>query len=157
MVKVIGSVIIIILSFMLSFIYSENMRKRVCSIAVLAELVEYIMIEIQMFKKPLEEIYEGYGKRSSEYIDFFQGLGDGIYSAAEKNGLLTGDEEREIIRLFDEKIGHGSADEMVNLCDFTSKKLRKLEEKLKCDLPEKQKVYRTVFVLAGVSAVIVLI
>lgn len=157
LVKSLGAVFIIGSSLLLYHMYSENLRKRLQSISALCELVEYIKTEIHMYKRPLGDIFSEYNKRRSDKEIRINEREVGIYSAIEGDGYLYGEEERKILRYFDEKIGHGTAMEMTELCEITLRKLRRIEEELKNELPKKQKVYKVVFFLAGLSVVIVLI
>ena len=155
--KILGAAVIIAASFFAGHLYTEKQKKRMSDISALREFLEHIGMCIRMFSTPLFEIFHEY---KSSYLDdrgFFDFIDNGIFYAAEKSGLIGGNEEKELLRLFDEKIGTGSAEDSVAICTFTVEKLKTLEEKLFQDFPGRQKTYKTIFILAGISIIIVLI
>lgn len=157
MLKIAGAIIVIAASFGIGRLLGDNIKHRVASVSHLAELVDYISVNISLYKLPLGDIYNSITDEYLHNCGFVSLLDRGIYDAALRSGLLTGDEECEIIKTFGEKIGTGTAEDMEKLCSFTSSRLRNIEEQLRRDLPEKRKVYNTISFLAGASAVIILI
>ena len=157
MLKLTGAALIIIASIGIGLAMSDSLRNRLRSVEALAGFVDYVSINIQLYRTPLEDIYKSFDDKYLAEKEFIQKLDSGVYSAARNSGLLRGDEEDDIIRAFSEKIGRGSADDMVKLCSYTCVRLRNIEEKLRRELPDKQRVYRTISALAGASVVIMLI
>lgn len=157
LLKIIGAVIVIASSAFVGITLGENIKHRLHSIALLIDFIEYVSMNVTLYRTPLDEIFKGIKNAEMEKCGFLQKLSTGIYTAAKNSGLLTGDEEAKLIRNFDEKIGKGSADESEKLCSYTVSRLKSIEEKLRQELPEKRRVYNTVSILAGASAVIILI
>lgn len=157
MYKIVGALIVIIASVGVGYVMSDSLGTRLRSVEALARFVDHISVNIDMYKTPLCEIYDSFDDKYLASRGFTACLDRGIYAAAESAGLLRGDEEAELIKVFGEKIGGGGADDMVKLCSYTSSRLMSIADKLRKELPEKQKVYRTISVLAGISVVIMLV
>jgi len=157
LLKILGAVIIISSSLGVGYLLNDNMKKRLEGIITLAEFVDYISMNISLYKTPLDDIFRSYSGNYHKKCNFAEKLQGGIYFAAKESGLLLGDDEREVMRSFSEKIGTGTVEESVKLCSYTSSRLRTIEEHLRHDLPDKQRVYRTISLLAGASAVIMMI
>ncbi|MBE6708706.1 MAG: hypothetical protein E7578_05645 [Ruminococcaceae bacterium] len=155
--KTIGIIIILTLSVLVGFILSDNLRTRLKNITSLCSFVEYISENIRLYKTPLDEIFTSFSNEYLEKTGFIKGLETGLYNSAKNAGLLYGDEESIIIKTVSDKLGYGTVDEMDKLCSSAINKLKNLEDKLKKELPDKQKVYRTISVLAGASIVIMFI
>lgn len=153
----VGAVIVIAASAGAGYLMCEGMRERLRAICALSGFVELVSLNIELYKTPLEEIYALVKDQYLHRCCFTERLNSGVYQAALSSGLLRGEEEKEIIRAFGDKIGTGNAEDMVRLCTYTDKRLKNIEEKLRRELPDKQRVYRTISFLAGVSAVIMLI
>lgn len=156
MIKITGAVIIIAVSLCLGFSLSDSIKKRISAIGSLAGFVDYVSNNIMLYKTPLEEIYAAVSDEFLIKSGFKDRLDAGVYTAAMEAGLITGDEEKEIIKEFSEKIGGGVAEDMVKLCTYTSSRLRAIGETLHRDYPDKRRVYHTVSFLVGASAVIIL-
>ncbi len=157
MLKILGAMVILFASFLLGALLSDGIKKRIESLELLAKFAEYISDNISMYKTPLAEIYSEIKDESLVKSGFANKLSSGVYAAAMSSGLISGDEEREIIRDFDEKIGNGTAEDMVKLCSYTASRLRSIADTLSRDYPDKKRVYRTVSFMAGASAVIILL
>lgn len=155
--KIIGAVIVIAASAGAGYLMCEGMRERLRAVCALSGFVELVSLNIELYKTPLDEIYALVSDRYLQKCSFTERLDSGVYNAALLSGLLRGEEEKEIIRAFGDRIGSGNAEDMVRLCTYTDKRLKSIEEKLRRELPDKQRVYRTISFLAGVSAVIMLI
>ncbi len=157
MLKIVGAISVILASLGTGIIITDSIKKRIASVNALASFIEFISLNIMLYKTPLEEIYSLITDEYLKESGFISALNRGIYHAAYECGLLSGDEEREIIKNFSEKIGAGTAEEMVKLCTFAVSRLHSIEEKLHREYPDKKRVYHTVSLLAGASAVIILI
>lgn len=155
--KIFGALVVIISSALVGMILGESVKNRLRSVSLLIDFIETISVSVSLYKTPLDEIFNGIKNAELQNCGFTKHLDGGIFYAAKKSGLLAADEEVELIRAFDEKIGKGTAEESEKLCSYTISRLKSIEDKLRRELPEKQKVYNTVSVLAGVSAVIILI
>lgn len=157
MLRLAGALIIVLSSLGLGRFLGDTLGRRIRDIEALAELADFISLQIATYKAPLAEIF---AKCDTKYLGsrgFTNRLRDDVYKAALESGMLSGDEERQIMLEFSDKLGSGTSENMVKLCAYTSARLRAVSEKLKADLPEKRRVYRAVSALAGVSVVIMLI
>ncbi len=157
MFKIIGAAVIMAASAGLGFSMSENLKRRITAVNSLVGFVEFISSDIMLFRTPLDTIYESVSDEFLIKSGFRDRLGSGVYTAAWESGLLMGNEEREIIKDFSDKIGGGSVDDMVKLCTYTSSRLKSVSDRLNRDLPDKRRVYHTVSILTGASAVIILL
>lgn len=155
--KTIGIILILTISAVIGFVLSSNLRTRLKNISSLRSFIEHISENIQLYKTPLDEIYSSYYDEYLEKTGFLKDLDSGLYSSAKNSGLLYGDEETKIIKTISDRLGYGTAEDMGKLCFSSIDKLRYLEDKLKKELPDKQKVYRTISILAGASIVIMFI
>ena len=155
--ELIGSAFIVISSIMIGFILSDNLTIRYKNIKALISLVDHIRINIQMFRTPLESIFSSFENDYLKSKSFFNYLNKGIYFASEEAGIITCSEEKEIIKDFSDKIGTGNAEEMEKLCEYTLFKLREIEKEIHNDYPHKQRIYRIISFLAGLSLIIIII
>ena len=155
--KIIGIILILTISVTIGFILCNNLRTRLKNITSLCSFIEHISDNIQLYKTPLDEIYASFSDDYLEKTGFISGLDSGFYNSAANCGLLYGDEESKIIRNIGEKLGCGTVEEMSKLCISSIDKLRRLEDKLRCELPDKQKVYRRISIIAGASIIIMFI
>lgn len=157
MVKILGAVAVIFASLGTGIILTDSIKKRITAISSLTSFIEFISMNIMLYKTPLEEIYSSVSDTYLKESGFLSNLEKGVYLAAYECGLLSGDEEKEIIKNFSDKLGSGTAEDMAKLCSFTASRLHNLEEKLHREYPDKKRVYHTVSLIAGASAVIILI
>lgn len=157
MIKITGAFIIIITSVAIGCMLSCNLKKRIENINAIADLSEHISAGISLYKMPFDEIYAQIRIKHLLDCDFNKHIHEGLYTACRKTGLLTGEEESDIIKSFEERIRTDSSDEIIRICDYTSQKLRMLSDKLRQDSADKTRLYKMVSFVAGVSAVIILI
>lgn len=157
MIKLLGAIIIIASSFGIGHILSESVSKRVTSISLLVDFIEFVSVNITMYKTPLDEIYRSVNNTELLKNGFSKNLHQGVFFAAKKSGMLYGDEECELIKTYEEKIGTASVAEAEKICLYTVSRLKSIEERLRNELPDKWRVYNTVSILAGASAVIIMI
>lgn len=155
--KITGAIIILIISAVVGYLLSESLKTRLNNLSEVISFIDYIGTNIKMFRTPLNDIYKNY---HSEYfikkgVDFSQG--NTLYTEAINAGILSGKEEKEILKNFCDKIGNGTVDEMEKLCLYTNHEFSNIKEKLQKDFPEKQKVYKAISFLAGISVVIIII
>ena len=159
MIKVIGSLIIICVSLFIGYSLSDMIKNRIANISALSDFIEYISEQVSMYKLTLEDIYISVSNerlKSSGFLSNLKSNRGNIYEAAMGSGILLGDEEREIIKSFSDRIGSGTAEDVTAQCLFTSRKLKNIKDKLSSELPDKKRIYNTVSFLVGASAIILL-
>jgi len=160
MLKMFGAVVIIVASIGMGRLLGNSLKRRIDNISAMTDFIDYISSQVTLFKAPLDEIYSSFSSDNMQITYFVSALknnDNSIYDSASSCGLLYGEEEKEIIRSFSDKIRTGAAEDLIKLCSFTVERLKKLEERLCNDLPDKRRIYSTVSILAGASTVILLI
>lgn len=148
--KLIGAIFIICASICASFFYEKGLKEKINNHTALNELVLHMKSQIDYFEKPICEIFKDF------YIE-----NEVIKEITEKKELsnfswVDISVRKEICSLFS-AIGKGYKKEQLSLCDYTSKLLSSCIEKMKLEFSKKAKVYRSLSLFIGFSAVILLV
>lgn len=146
--KIIGSLLILIATVVASFFYEKGYKDRLSKIKSVIGFISYIRTQIEYFSHPLSEIYNNY----QEMNDFLLTL-----TKAESNDFGLDKQEFNIIREFFSSLGKGYKKEQISLCDYTIKELNKIYETQERDYPNKIKIFRSMSIFIGVSAIILLV
>lgn len=157
MIRILGAIIVIISSVTVGYMFTVNLKKRINNVQFLADIIDFISSEIEIYRMPVNDIFEKINQNSLSNSDITLHIDNGLYAACKKSGLLSEAKEDKIIIDFERKLYSDSVDDIVKNCSYTSQKLRNLSDKLSAESTEKFRLYRTISIVAGASAVIILI
>ncbi len=146
--KIIGALIIIIVSVISAYLYEKNIKTKAKHIEEIISFIKYIKSQIEYFSRTLNEIYTGYDVKS-EYI----------YTLIENNGqgAQVSKEVDALIEEFFSNIGKGYKSEEIKLCDYTSERLYASLTQLQLEIPNKIKIFRSLSLFVGVCIIILLV
>ncbi len=148
--KLLGAILIICASISASFFYENGLKQKIKNHTALNELILHIKSQIDYFEKPIFEILKD-----------FQATNEFIKDILEKKELsdlswVDSSVRKDVYSLL-KTIGKGYKKEQISICDYTSKILSACIEKMKLEFSKKAKVYRSLSLFIGFSAVILLV
>ncbi|MBQ3589217.1 MAG: stage III sporulation protein AB [Clostridia bacterium] len=148
--KLIGGLLIICASICASFFYEKKQRNIINNQEALIDFLSYISSQIEYFAKPINEIFYTY-KTKNDFIE---------NSIKDKESLdlslIDASIQQDVYNFFNE-LGKGYKKEEIALCSYTKNVISACTEKLKLEYSKKCRVYRSLSLFIGLSAVILLI
>ena len=132
-------------------------RRRLKELEAACALVRYIRENIERLSRPLAQIYASREDPVLEEIGFLGPLRTAGFGAAVREaGWHIFPAEREILAAFGEALGKGFREEQTALCRYTEDRLAESLEKAKGDLPGRERLWRSIPVLAALSLILLL-
>lgn len=133
-------------------------KRRIEVLDALCKLIEYIKQNIDTFGTPVGEIVAHYGYSVLDKYAFGDAMRkDGLCSAAVQKLLPIGEEAQNDLAAFAENIGEGYRDEEVRRCGYYLSRFEAHLAEEKEHYAKNIPLYRYLPLLAGVSALILLI
>ena len=132
-------------------------KRRLRTVEALRTFVVAIGEQIACFGRPLEEIYGEYRDDCLVPAGFTRALGTlGWHGALD---LLPGldEESRRTAAAFGEALGRGGREQELARCRYTAGQLERIADALRADLPGKTRLCRSLTVMTGAAAVIILL
>lgn len=149
MIKLIGGILIIIASVMVSYNYETREKEKLAFYSEYTRLVKHIKKQIEYFSMPLNEIYSSFDTENRLLLKIKSNKLDEI-----KHYFPN---DYEAITDFFQQIGKGFKKEQLSLCDST---IESLESTLKIQSEEfskKVKISRAISLFVGACIVILII
>ena len=145
--KIIGSVLIILSSVVISHRYEREKRQSIDTLKEIRDFIHYIRTQIEYFSLPLCEIYARYNKKSKP-----------ILCVIEKTQIIgiPSSVQDEITRCFN-SLGNGYAKEQMNSLEYLSVKISETITREEKENEKKIKIFRAISVFIGCSVVILLV
>lgn len=134
-------------------IRAEKRRRR--ELDALLSLVRHIRENIEHFSRPLGEIYARFDNPVLAASGFLTRLRQsGMEQAVRETASDVGEEEREVLLAFAGSLGRGYREEQIALCRYTGEKLAQIAENLAKAAPDRERLWRTLPVLAALSLIL---
>lgn len=152
MIQYVGFGIISLLSFGWGLEQSVALKKKNKRLRETVAFVRHIREEINCFARPIGEILSSYDDIVSANADNAIFLKK--YNST--NAYLFGDAEK-VLDAFEEKIGEGTKEESVRLCDYTISELEAIAERHEAEYVSKSRLWKTLPLLASLSLTILLL
>lgn len=158
MLKIIG----IFLILFCSFLYGKGLSARAESFLrtneALLSFVMYINTSIKTARAPLPDIFKTYTNTELEQNGFCDIIRkEGIIDALQSIKDDLSNETYDAMLYLAKNLGGIDTKSQEEICMYTEKRLRDEIEIIKKDMNDKKKMYRLLPILAGLSAVILLI
>ena len=157
-IKLLGGVMIILSSFFVGRTLCSYERNRLLESEAFLNLIRHIKSEIFCYKTPLPKIISSYTDKSLSSCGFLSSFdiswNDALTSSWDK--LHIDGETKELLLAFGKELGGSYKDEQINSCDYYANKLSEKIEKIRVELPQKEKMYRSLAVVTGIFTVIIL-
>lgn len=148
--KFIGAILIISASIYASFYYEKRLKAIIDNQLALIEFIEYISSQIEFFAKPINEIFNEYNTNNLLVLE--------ILNKKELSNISCIDSKvQKDVYKFLCILGKGYKKEQLTICSYTKGQLISCTDALKMEYSKKCKVYRSLSLFIGVSAVILLI
>ena len=158
MFKLAGMIMIIFAGTMLGFLKSMSLKKRQESLGKILYSLRIMENEISYARCSMGDIFAKITKLGGICVDMEKGsAGAGLIASAESPGLCLEKEEMEVITRFCENLGACDSVSQLKNIKNTVKSLEILEDTARLRYDKYGRMYRSIGVLAGAFAVIVLI
>ena len=157
-VKAVGAALLVAASvgFGVSGVRTERRRRRELD-ACLA-LLRHIRENIGTLARPLPEIWDRFEDpvfRESGFLTVLRR--EGLSAALEAAPPMLGEGERALLAEFAASLGRGYREEQVALCRYTEEKLGDAAEALARSAADRERLWRSLPVLAALSAVLLML
>ena len=129
--------------------YEKKIKKTICAYEELITFIRFISTQIEYFSYPLTQIYEKYEDKSE--------LINGIISQQKLPPHIFSEVITKSLHDFFSTIGKGYKKEQIKLCEYTISQLDSTLEEVKKASPQKIKVFRSISLFVGISAIILII
>lgn len=171
MLKIIGSLIVIVMSSLLGFMYSRDFEFRPRELRELQSLLQILENEISFLSNLLTDSFERVCKSSTgNSAEFFrQALcnlksGKGLNASEawemavkdEKIKTSLNKEDKEILASFGKLLGNSDLESQVKNIRLTISQLKNQEQKAEESRKKNAKMYKSLGALAGIAIVIIL-
>ena len=133
-------------------IRAEKNRRR--ELDAILRLVRHIRENIEHFSRPLGEIWARFDDPVLDASGFLAVLRREGMEAAVRKSTLTAD-VRAVLSSFASSLGRGYREEQIALCRYTEEKLSGIAETLAKSAPDRERLWRTLPVLAALSLILV--
>ena len=133
-------------------------RRRLKELEAVCALLRYIRENIERFSRPLAQIYASWENPALAETGFLGLLRSSGFAAAVREAdwhIPAG--EREILEQFGEELGKGFREEQTALCRYTEDRLAEALAAMRNDLPGRERLWRTIPLLAALSLILLLI
>ncbi len=148
--KLVGGILIICASICASFFYEKRLKQEIANHIALIDLIGYISTQIEYFSKPINDIFSSYKTENPVILE--------IISKKELADLSYFDKKiQKDTRILLCELGKGYKKEQITLCEYTKNIISPLVSELKTEYSKKCKIYRSLSLFIGISAVILLI
>ncbi|MBR4186167.1 MAG: stage III sporulation protein AB [Clostridia bacterium] len=129
-------------------------RNRLRELDALLRLVRDIRENIEHFSRPLGEIWARFDDPVLEAAGFLTLLRQAGMERAVRESPLTAD-VRTVLGPFASSLGRGYREEQIALCRYTEEKLSEIAQRLAESAPDRERLWRTLPVLAALSLILV--
>ena len=154
MLKGTGIVFILLSSVLLGRSLSCGIDSSLVLNETFLSFVMYINTSIKTARTPLQTIFSSFTDECG-FADAVRGKG--LEKAIDERKSEMTAETYEAMTYLAQNLGGIDANSQFEICEYTEKRLRKEIEKLKKDLSEKKRMYRMLPILAGLSAIILIL
>lgn len=165
MLKILGSVFIVISSALIGILCAKNERRRVEQLEGILGMLRHIREQISYFRRTKSKILTSFSDRRPEMRVFMSNLhanacdAHPLTAAIERSGprlMLTAEEKDKLIT-YDKQFGCHNGESEIRCCDYYISIFEEILEKEKKEMPGKIKLYRTLTLMGGLMLVILLI
>lgn len=160
--KWLGALLIVAASYFCGGFLAHGEKERVQSLESMTALLKYMRRRISAERAPLYNIFASFSDARLEETGFLAimrsrtGELNSLWKSALETLCLDGEAEAELLR-FGEDMGRLPLDEQEKRIDICLDMLYTERDKIRAGLPAKQKSKKTVCVLAGLLAAILLL
>lgn len=158
LVKAAGAVLLLASAggFGFSSIRAERYRRR--ELEAFLSLVRHIRENIEHLSRPLPEIYARFDDPLLAASGFLPVLRtEGFAEALERADLRLGEGERAVLGEFASSLGRGYREEQTALCRYAEGKLGEAAEALGKTAPDRERLWRSIPLLAALSLILLLL
>ncbi len=160
MIKIVGAVLIFSVCAFTGIFISGRISGRLCLTEGFYLLCVHIKEQISCYRTPLTEIYSSFNNAALDNYGFCtlaSKYGGKAALNKLKPELKLPDEVFSCLSEFFGRIGSGSCEEELRLCEFTCDKLSGILQKLTGEYSEKKKLARLLGFAVGIMLVLLLI
>lgn len=158
MLKTIGMILILICSVLYGKALSGRAASFLKTNEALLAFVMYISTSIKTARIPIPTIYDTFTNDELEDIGFCKAIREnGLYSALADIRNNVSKESYDAMMYLCKNLGGIDAKSQEDICSYTEARLRDEISRIKKDMNDKKKMYRLLPILAGLSAIILLI
>lgn len=159
MLKIIGICMIVAAMTAAGRGYAGLIKKRLCSLEGIIELIDALEIKIRDFATPMPEFFKSYkgGKDMTELCKTAGQTGLDRALKACKERLALEDEDMNLLLEFAGSLGTLSAQEEAKRCSYYKEELKRRASEVKENLPVKAGLLKSAGVMCGILAAVLLI
>lgn len=158
--KLIGSVVLLGMAFLLAFRGGSAFRERILQLEGFILLLRHIREEIAVFRTPTQEILSGFYEPALERAGFLpaaRSAGMAAALSAARDRLYLEGEELSALTEFSAGFGRGFVEEELARCDLCLLRLGEALASRREALPRVAKLYRTLLFGGAATIIIVLL
>lgn len=159
-VKLAGAFALLAGSLYMSSQMSALGYRRLRQTEAFLSLLRYIKAQVSCYKTPVLEIYETFENKTLAECGFITklrkiGMADALTEC--EGDLYIDKAEFDLLHSFADELGGSFKEEQLNSCDYYIGTLEEIYKEQKEELPQKCKLYKTLFLAAGIMIIIVFI
>lgn len=158
MLKPVGLALIFSVCVTIGYEAAALSRRKLRMTEALISLLTYIKAQIEFFSAPLSEIYNGFRNETLDNCGFTENLRQkGFAAALDTIHFSIPVEVYNSLTAFAAGLGKSGKQCQTDLCDYHIEMLRTVCTELTASLPQKTRMYTSLSVMAGLTAVIILL
>ena len=161
LLKSLGIILLLFGSLYLCFAFSLFEKRRLEQAEGILLLLRHTRAQISCFQAPLGKIYGSFSCQELERAGFLEALREteSIASAIEqaKEQLYLTEEQKALLLSFAGEVGGSFKEEQIAACDYYISQWENGYAMQKNALPNRQKLYRSLFITAGLMLAILLV
>ncbi len=154
--RIIGCAVIFISFLSAGGAVSSYIERNAAQINGIYRLILEIKQGIASMNMPIHEILEGFSDRALDTCKFTEtAKREGLLSACGCPRLCLGGEALECLESFSAKLGGGTREEQLSLCDYYIGRFRDMSDRAEGDKKSKKKTAKTLsFALGAMTAIL---
>lgn len=156
----IGALLVVSASYYCGVLVAENEKKRLAEVELIISLLSYMRRRMSVERMSLYRIFESYrAQNESEFLKILTsnaGEASLLWKSAVPHLDIDADLKHELL-IFGESLGKLPLDEQIKRLDSCTDVLIKGKDRLKSELPARQKSRKTICLLFGLMTAIILL
>lgn len=155
--KIIGALIIIFSSIMISLDLSEKIDTSMSTVRALRMLFEHTKNMIECYSLPASEILRQFDLSAFAVLGYSKNNLPQDFATLAQNTVIDDSEAREILIAFSSDFGKSYRQDELARCSLYLEKMRAREQKLVKDSAKRKKVIFTVALCAALAVVVLIV
>lgn len=158
MLKPTGLCLIFSVCVYIGYEAAARYRRKLRMTEALIALLTYIKAQIEFFSAPLDDIYSSFHNQVLDNCKFTENLRqNGFTATLDTIRYSIPDEVYESLTSFAAGLGKSGRQCQIDLCNYHIEALVTASDVIKDSLPQKTRLYTSLSVMAGLTAVIILL